>query len=344
MAPLPRCWFGTTARLGSAALAALVLASLLPGGREFVRAGDEPAATAKEAGDNPQIFRDERDVVPPLNQQLLDRVHDSRGLPVLPERPPSEKDQARYAAYLQLLDEYQAYCEAVIKASRSSPKAFADSAHRELTYGHLFNEPRKYRGEVVHFAGRLKRVRRFDPPLMLVQAGVKDLYEGWLFSSQVYGANPVCLVFTELPPGLKVAEETSDAVSFDGYFFKKYRYAAGDTGPGQAREVPLVIGHAPVVEEAAGTETVGTAWTWSHSMLVAVMGLVLGTLALGFILTWWFRHSDNRVRRRLAAAPREFVPPPPEAPALERPLPAGGEGPGPETHSPTRWPPDPSAS
>ena len=350
MPSVPRHWFGTTARLGSGALAALLLASLLPCA-SVLGAGDEPpAAPAKEGEDNPQIFRDEHDIVPPLNQQLLDRVMDSRGLPTLPEHPPGEKDKAKYTAYLQLLDEDQAYCEAVIKASRCSTKAFADSARPDLTYAHLFNEPRKYRGQVVHFDGRLKRVRRFDPPLMLVQAGVKDLYEGWMFSSERYGANPVCLVFTELPPGIKVAEETWYPVSFDGYFFKKYRYSAGDTRPGQAREVPLVVGRAPVVQESAAAEAPASPWTWSHSMLLALLVLVFGTLALGFALHWWFRRGDNRVRRRLAEAPREFVPPPPETAAPEwplgagQPLPAGGEAPEQETRSPTRWPPDPSAS
>jgi hypothetical protein len=336
MPSVPRGWFGTTARLGPAALAALLLASLPPGP---VRAGDEPAAaTAKGGEDNPQVFRDEHDLVPPLNPQLLERVTDSRPLPELPERIPSEKDKAQYAAYLKVLDEYQAYCEALVKASRCSPKAFADNANPELTYAHLFNEPRKYRGHVVHFEGRLKRVRRFDAPLMLLQAGVKDLYEGWMFSSERYGANPVCLVFTELPPGIKVAEEAWYPVAFDGYFFKKYRYKAGDTGPGQAREVPLLIGRSPVLLESAATEAPASAWTWSHSMLIALMVLVFSTLALGFGLHWWFRRSDNQVRRRLAQAPREFVPPPPEPP------PTAGEGAGQELRSPARWPPDPSTS
>jgi hypothetical protein len=329
MRSVPHRWFGTTARLGSVALAALLLASAL------LRAGDEPAA------DNPQVFRDEGDVVPPLNQQLLDRVIDSRRLPELPERIPSEKDKAQYAAYLQQLDEYQAYCEALVKAAHCSPKAFADSANRELTYAHLFNEPRKYRGRVVHFEGRLKRVRRFDPPLMLSQAGVKDLYEGWMFSSERYGANPVCLVFTDLPPGIQVSEDTWYPVAFDGYFFKKYRYSAGDTKPGQAREVPLLIGRAPVLTESAAAEPAAP-WTWSHSMLVALLVLVVGTLALGFGLHWWFRRGDNRVRRRLAQAPREFVPPPPEAPAGAGP--GGGAPQAQEFPAPTRWPPDPSAS
>jgi hypothetical protein len=321
-------------------VAALLLASLLAGASGPARAGDEPPpAPAPEAGENPLAAPEGHEHVPPLNPQLMDRVTDSRPLPELPERIPGEKDKAQYAAYLKLLDEYQAYCEALVKASQSSPRAFADSANPELTYAHLFTEPHKYRGQVVHFEGRLKRVRRFDAPLMLAQAGVKDLYEGWLFSSERYGANPVCLVFTELPPGMKVAEDTWYPVSFDGYFFKKYRYKAGDTGPGQAREVPLLIGRSPVLEVAAASETPASAWTWSHSMLIALMVLVFATLALGFGLHWWFRRSDNQVRRRLAQAPREFVLPPPEN---------EGSGTGPpaeqEMRLPTRWPPDPSAS
>ena len=40
--------------------------------------------------------------------------------------------------------------------------------------------------------------------------------------------NPRCVIFTKLPEGVEVREETDHRVAFDGYFFKRYRYQAGD--------------------------------------------------------------------------------------------------------------------
>jgi hypothetical protein len=306
--------------------AAVLVAGLGLGGAGPLRAADEPPTPARQDEENRKLFRDERELVPPLRADLLDHVTDSAGLPVLPGKPPPTADKAKERAYLILLDEWEAYCDAVIKASRTPARTFAEHARPELTYAHLFNEPRKYRGQVVHFEGQLHRVRRYDPPQMLAQAGVQDLYEGWIFS-KLYGLNPVCVVFTELPPGVKVAEQMNVPASFDGYFFKKYRYQAADSKPGTAREVPLVIGHGPVVHEAAagGPATA----VWSGTLLAILVVLVVGTLVLAVGLHWWFRHNDAQVRRRLAAF-REPVPPP--------------EAGGPEVRLPSPWPGDPSAS
>jgi hypothetical protein len=316
--------------------ALIILAGLGLWGAGPLRAGDDPPApeSKQQDEDNHRLFREERDLVQPLRADLLDHVTDSAGMPVLPEKPPSDRDKAKSRAYLVLCDEWECYCDAVAKAAKTSPKVFADYARPELTYAHLFNEPRKYRGQVVHFEGELHRVRRYDPPLLLTQAGVQNLYEGWMFA-KAYGANPVCVIFTELPPGLHVAEQMSVPAAFDGYFFKKYRYKAGNDKPGMAHDVPLVIGHAPVltgaVAEAGPSTTV-----WSGSLLIILVVLVLGTLGLAIGLHWWFHRGDSNVRRRVANA-REFTPPLAE--------PAGEPPPAqPETHLPARWPPDPSAS
>jgi hypothetical protein len=318
----------------TAALIVLAGLGLLGGGP--LRAGDEPAAgdSKQQDEEHHRLFREERALVPPLRAELLDHVTDSAGMPVLPEKPPSDKDKARSRAYLILCDEWECYCDAVAKAAKTPPQVFAEYARPELTYAHLFNQPQEYRGQVVHFEGQLHRVRRYDPPMLLTQAGVQHLYEGWMFA-KVYGANPVCVVFTDLPPGVPVAEQMNVQAAFDGYFFKKYRYKAADSKPGTAREVPLLIGHGPVLQQA--TAEVGSSTTmWSGPLLAILFVLVLGTLGLAVGLHWWFRHGDSHVRRRVARA-RDFAPP------LAEPV---GETPGtePETRLPARWPPDPSAS
>jgi hypothetical protein len=329
--------------------AALVLATglgLRGGGP--LRADDPPASGAKEDEPNPQVFREEPDLVQPLRGDLLGHIPDSTGLPVLPDKIPSVKDKAKERAYLLQLDEWEAYCDAVDKAHRTPARVFAANARREITYAHLFAEPRKYRGEVVHFEGELHRVRRFDPPLLVAQAGVKNLYEGWMFS-KLYGVNPVCMVFTELPPGVSVAEQMQVPVTFDGYFFKKYRYKAADSKPGTAREVPLVIGHGPIIAAEEASTAPATS-VWSGSLLTILLVLVLGTFGLAVGLHWWFRRGDSQVRRRLLAARRYPVAPAeagtavPEWPLGSTTVEETGNDADPEAHVPARWPVDPSAS
>jgi hypothetical protein len=267
----------------------------------------EEAATAKEPEDNPLVFRDERDIVPPLRADLLDKVRDSRGLPVLPADLKQATDRD--------IDEIDAYMDAVEKAYRMPAHTFANSANRELTYGHLENEPRKHRGQVAHFEGTLKRVRRYDPPMLLAQAGVRDIYEGWIFDVKQYGVNPVCAIFTELPQGIPVAEDVRQDVAFDGYFFKKYRYVAGDSKPGQAREVPLLIGHAPVrLHPVAVADSTPPPSAWMGWLLTGLLAFIAAVLGLALVLHAWFQRADRKVQRRLEGArQREFVPPAPDA-------------------------------
>src|SRR5262249_28697678 len=87
---------------------------------------------------------------PRIVEDLAARVIDRRPIPSEDRIDPPE--------------EVKAYCLALTTAHATSSEAFANSARRDLTYAHLFEEPEKYRGEVVHYQGRLKRVRQFDAP------------------------------------------------------------------------------------------------------------------------------------------------------------------------------------
>jgi hypothetical protein len=177
-------------------------------------------------------------------------------------------------------------------------------------------EPKKHRGTVVHVEGVLWQVRRYDPPLMTSQAGVRDWYEGWLFEKYAGdtepGLNPVCLIFTELPSGLTAEERMKVPVQFDGYFFKRYRYVSRGK---EDKDVPLLIGHGPVLAPApaaAGTQAAETNPLFSSSgpLLTIFLGSVAGVVVLAAALHLWFRRGDRAVRARLAAAaPKEFVEP-----------------------------------
>jgi hypothetical protein len=168
-----------------------------------------------------------------------------------------------------------------------------------VTFAHLFEEPEKYRGEVIHVDGRLRRVRRFDAPRFIEEAlGIKVLYEGWLFEPDVYGANPRCVIFTNLPLGIAVGEDTDHRVAFDGYFFKRYRYKAGDGW----RDAPLFI--APTLTVLSSPARVSSSPFSAGTLATSFVGLIVATAAAAVALGWWYRRGDHIVRARLRLGTR----------------------------------------
>lgn len=220
------------------------------------------------------------------------------------------------------IDETAVYARGLIRAHRASPAAFARAARRDLTHAHVAGDPDLYRGEVLHIEGRLKRINRFVPLRELTLAGVTDLYEAWVFPDYL-GANPFCVVFTEWPKGLspellgKPAIDAPVRVAVDGFFFKTFRYTANDGR--STRSAPLLIGHTLLVvnEPAAGAAGNRSA----HLMLIGFAGTVAALVVGVFGVTYWYRRSDQRVRRRLLSAyAGEFVPPPPDAVPVATPV------------------------
>jgi hypothetical protein len=260
-------------------------------------------------GDRQHVWKlQETDKALPLNRKLLAHVLDGEPLAMLP----SFRARGNQGPLPDLGnindDEALVFCEALYKANLTSTGAFANSARRDLTFADLFNTPAKYRGEVVHFEGLLYRIRRIDPPPNARIKGVDHLYEGWVFDPQRYGVNPVCLVFTELPAGLAVGEKMNCQVSFDAYFFKKYRYQSADSKPGWAREAPLFIGRSPVLSPEK--QPTSDSLAWSTPLLVGFLGMVLATGFIAIGLHWWFRRGDRRIQDQLAKARQQgFVEP-----------------------------------
>jgi hypothetical protein len=226
----------------------------------------------------------------PLSPRLLKHVKDSTSIRV---------DDAAF--------EPEAYCEAVFKASLTTVDAFANSAFQGLTFADLFTEPQKWRGKVVHYEGKVRSIHRFDAPLLLRGKGIEDLYACWVFGTQDGSNHPVCLVCTELPAGVSPGEHLDRKVSFDAYFFKRYRYEAVGSKRGQAQEAPLFIGRSfvPVKPQEDGAASQRAEW---KTFLLIFLGAVLTTFVLAFLAHWWFRHSDRRVQARIREArAREYT-------------------------------------
>src|SRR5262249_15504660 len=104
-------------------------------------------------------------------------------------------------------DEQRSYNIVLFEASRISADAFRKSARKDITYAHLFNHPSKYRGQIIHLEGTLRQLTRLEPPTTAKAAGVNDMYEGWVFDPQRFGADPWCVLFTDLPTGISPGDK-----------------------------------------------------------------------------------------------------------------------------------------
>jgi hypothetical protein len=155
---------------------------------------------------------------------------------------------------------------------------------------------------LIYLEGQLKRLWRFEAPRHLKKQGVPVYYEGWMFDKR-YEGQPVrhCLVFSELPDGIKIGDDVDYPIAFAGYLFKRYRVRAGKG----VFDAPLLIGKTiTLLPEQDSGPTTGEMRT---GFLVAFFVIGGGTVALLVSLAWWYRRHDTLVRERLARSrPVEF--------------------------------------
>jgi hypothetical protein len=148
---------------------------------------------------------------------------------------------------------------------------------------------------------------------------VANVYEGWVFDA-TQGTNPWCVIFTDLPPGLKPGENINRPVTMDGYFFKKYRYSAVKDD----RFTPLVIGRTLRLESGAGSPAASPGAFSAHFLVLLglmIAGAVVLIGALVFGLSWWFRRADRQHRSLLAGARGEAFPNQPSGHPAVNPFP-----------------------
>jgi len=232
--------------------------------------------------------------------------------------------------------EAMAYEQVLVRAYFTSNKAFASAVRTDLTYTHLFEEPARYRGQVVRVEGRLLRVNRHQPTWRAMEGCVNDVYEAWIFPPGL-GSSPYCVLFVEWPAGLPRSVLGKDrlkqqiTVSLDGYFFKKYRYEG--KGDKNVREAPLVIGHSLTVPKQV--ETAGEDSDWGPTLIYIFLGSLAGLIFGVLGLTYWYRKSDNDIRKRvLQKRAPEFVLPPPDAMPVAPMVPVPRLDRGPDTPPP----------
>jgi hypothetical protein len=235
----------------------------------------------------PQEASPAKELAPPLNPEWLAGVDDNKLFPDFRGKAPDEINPKEQ-------QEYDAYCDALLKASITSEKAFSNSARENdtATFGHLFGEPWAYRGKVVTIKGQLKRLREWTPPRAVFKQGVEKYYEGWVYAD-TSGSNPVCVMVAEVPPEIKPGDWIDHPVTFHGYFFKKYIYFTAK----DQRVTLLCVGRTLVPSaRPARTESVGQ----STGFITGIFSFIAGVLLLVLLLHWWLNRGDVRVRTRMA--------------------------------------------
>jgi hypothetical protein len=198
--------------------------------------------------------------------------------------------------------EFLAYNEILLRAHRLPTADLEKHASRDVTFADLVVKTRTdYQFKLLYFEGRLKRLRRLEPTKPLKEAGITDLYEGWMFPRD--GDQPMCVLTTELPPGLEPALEYKPAkpVVVAGYSFKLIRYesaekSANDPTQQRVRRAPLLIAHSFTLLPQPDTDG---GKPWRTTFLPSMLGMMalIGAVVVG--LTLWFRRGDRTVRREL---------------------------------------------
>ena len=158
-----------------------------------------------------------------------------------------------------------------------------------------------YKLELVHFEGSLRMLRKAEPTEILKQSGITELYEAWIFPG---GIDPVCVFFTELPPGLTPQATPNEPinrwVSVGGYFFKLLKYESNQIsksvkGEHQYRRAPVLMARSLTIRE----EPISSGAAWRETFLPLVVGGV-GAVAFAILaLSWYFRKGDQAVQREI---------------------------------------------
>ena len=215
-------------------------------------------------------------------------------------------DDAPIARVSSNWEEASAWTRLVLHARKVPADDLAAAARRDLKFADLFVEGRQdYQLDPVHLRGRLIRLRQGKETKPLTDAGVPAWYEGWIVTDGEPRGNPVCVVFTDLPPGLEPKPLMNATVSFAGYSFKLMHYESqeprrDDPAKNVWKRAPLLIGRTVVVED--GPDEV-TANVWSP-FLPGVVGGLLVVIGAGVVLSRWYRRGDRQARAEMDAVRR----------------------------------------
>jgi len=165
----------------------------------------------------------------------------------------------------------------------SRAQSFADlerRSQRDTAFTQLWEVPEKFRGKPMRLRMHIKRILSWDAPENTV--GVTKVYEAWAWTDESKSF-PYVVVFSELPPGMKVGTDISFEGVFVGYFLKNMSYHAFDV----RRAAPLLVGRMKNVSRPPPAAINGgdrVIWNW------LIAGVVLGAIGIGV----WLRFGRRR--------------------------------------------------
>ncbi len=154
------------------------------------------------------------------------------------------------------------------RARGKTPGELAAVARRDIALAQLWQNPDMYRGVPVHLLGSAQRVLRYQSKLSKT---------GWIYEASIITPDaphvPYVCVFEQAPDGFPVGTNVSERVVFNGYFFKIWKYQAGDV----PRGAPLLVGKIGW-EPRKTTPGAGADSTlkWSLALLAALFVISLG--------------------------------------------------------------------
>lgn len=196
------------------------------------------------------------------------------------------------------LPEVIAYNRVLIHAHRFTAQQLEERARDEVTFADLFEPSRKtYRWKLVKFEGRLISLRKSPTNAELREAGVEQIYEGWLVPEKEPRGNPVCIHFTEPPAGVDPVGKVNKWVTFAGYSFKKRKYESQEEDPANPKTnlfkyAPMLIGKSPIGRPDPSDH--GPVTSAQFVLWAIVGGAVL--IASAGLLTWYYRGGDRRAK------------------------------------------------
>ena len=203
-------------------------------------------------------------------------------------------------------EEGAAWARAVLHARKFSAAELEAAAQPDVTFADLFQDSSRadYQYRLVTVRGRAVRIRRFEAPKRLQDAGIQYCYEAWVVPDNEPRGNPVCVVLTELPEGVEPATRMSLPVTVAGYSFKRIRYESGEASAKEPsknlwKAAPLLIGRGLTV---VGDPTADGPNVWVRGFIPVIVGGVVLMAGGAYLLSRWFRAGDQRARAEFEAA------------------------------------------
>lgn len=120
--------------------------------------------------------------------------------------------------------------------SELEPEDLEPYARPDFTYRDLFEKSHDFRGQVLRFRGRVRRVREVPAPVG-ADYGVDRYYECWVFTSEA-GRLPYCVISVHPPDGIPVAERINLPCEVTGIYLGWWKH---ETAERKLLSSPIVV-------------------------------------------------------------------------------------------------------